>query len=129
MTELTILALYGLLIIVTILLNVLTAMAQVGVKTLAGPRDGMPPLTGVAGRTARTLDNSVVAMVLFAPAVLMLAQQDISTADTLLAAQVFLVARVAFLPVYILGLPIPFLRTLVWIAGFLSTAYLYLAAL
>ena len=128
-SELSILALYGLLVIITILLNVLTAMGQVGLMTLGGARDNMPPLTGMAGRVARTLDNSVVAMALFAPAILLLSVQDTFTSGTLLAAQIFMVARVLFVPIYAFAVPVPFLRTVVWMAGFLATAYLYLMAI
>ena len=128
-SELSILALYGLLVIITILLNVLTAMGQVGLMTLGGARDNMPPLTGMAGRVARTLDNSVVAMALFAPAILLLSVQDTFTSGTLLAAQIFMVARVLFVPIYAFAVPVPFLRTVVWMAGFLATAYLYLLAI
>ncbi|MEP2921085.1 MAG: MAPEG family protein [Sulfitobacter sp.] len=128
-SELSILALYALLVVVTILLNVLTAMGQVGLLTLGGPRDGMALLTGMAGRIARALDNSVVAMALFAPAVLMLTLQEALTSGTLLAAQVFLIARVLFLPIYAFAVPVPFLRTVVWLVGFAATIYLYLVAL
>ncbi|EEE39176.1 inner membrane protein [Rhodobacteraceae bacterium KLH11] len=128
-SELSILALYGLLVVLTVLLNVLTALPQVGLMTLGGPRDDMPPLTGLAGRVARTLDNSVVAMALFAPAVLILSAKGAFTAGTLFAAQIFLIARIAFVPIYAFAIPVPFLRTLVWLAGFLATVYLYLMAL
>ena len=112
-SELSILALFGLLIALTVLLNVLTAMGQVGLMTLGG----------------RTLENSVVAMVLFAPAILVLWAQDAFTSTTLLAAQIFLLARVAFVPIYALAIPVPFLRTVVWLAGFGATIWLYLLAL
>ena len=128
-SELSILALYGLLVVLTVLLSVLTAMRQVGLMTLGGARENMPPLTGVAGRMARTLDNSVVAMTLFAPAILLLSVQDAFTSGTLLAAQIFMIARVLFVPIYAFAVPVPFLRTVVWMAGFLATIYLYLTAL
>jgi len=128
-SELSILALYGLLVIVTVLLSVLTAMKQVGLMTLGGARENMPPLTGIAGRMARTLDNSIVAMTLFAPAILLLSVQNAFTSGTLLAAQIFIVIRVLFVPIYAFAVPVPFLRTVVWMAGFLATIYLYLMAL
>lgn len=128
-SELTILAFYGLLVAVTVVLNVLTAMKQVGLMKLGGPRDDMPALTGVAGRVARALDNSVTAMALFAPAILILAARDGFDGTTLLAAQAFLLARIAFVPIYALAPPVPFLRTVVWSIGFLATIILYLAAL
>ena len=110
-SELSILSLYGLLVLLTLVLQVLPAMAQVGLPKLAGPRDDMPELTGMAGRLSRCLDNSVVALALFAPAVLSLVLQEATTATTLLACQVFLVARLLYVPIYAAG--IPWLRTLV----------------
>ena len=126
-SELSILSLYGLLVLLTLVLQVLPAMAQVGLPKLAGPRDDMPRLTGMAGRLSRCLDNSVVALALFAPAVLSLVLQEATTATTLLACQVFLVARLLYVPIYAAG--IPWLRTLVWAVGFVMTAWLYLIAL
>ncbi len=122
-TELGILGLYGLVVVVTILVHVLTAQSQVGLEVLVKPRDDMPKLTGVAGRMERAHLNSVVAMALFAPAVLILAQKGMMTSNTLLAAQVFLIARILYVPVYAAGLP--WARTLIWLAGFLATAWLY----
>lgn len=126
-SELSILALYGLLVIITLLIQVLAALGQVGLPMLASPRDHMPALTGIAGRMQRCLQNSVVAMALFAPPVLSLVIQDATSASTLLACQVFLIARLIYLPVYAAGLP--WLRTGVWMVGFLATAWLYLLAL
>lgn len=126
-SELSILALYGLLVIVVIVLQVLAAMGQVGLQALVGPHDNMPKYTGTAGRLDRAQLNSVVAMALFAPAILLLHAASGFTANTLLAAQVFLIARVLYVIVYAMGTP--WLRTLIWACGFLATAYLYLMAL
>jgi uncharacterized MAPEG superfamily protein len=126
-TELGILGLYGLAVIVTILLQVLAAQAQVGLAMLVKPRDDMPRLTGVAGRMERAQLNSIVAMALFAPAILILAQKGMTTGTTLLAAQIFLIARIAYVVVYAMGLP--WARTLIWLVGFLATAYLYIAGM
>ena len=126
-SELSILALYGLVVVVVVLVQVLAASGQVGLGALASPRDDVPELTGVAGRLERALKNSIVAMALFAPAILLLNAQNGFTTATLLAAQIFLVARVLYVIVYAAG--IPWLRTLIWIAGFFATAYLYLMAL
>lgn len=126
-SEPSILALYGLWVIVVILVQVLAAAGQVGLATLAGPRDDMPALTGIAGRLDRAQWNSVVALALFAPAVLLLQARAGFTSSTLLAAQIFLAARVLYVIVYAMGTP--WLRTLLWTAGALATAWLYLAAL
>ena len=121
-SELSILALFGLLIVVTILLQVLLALPQVGLPYLASSRDENRELTGHAGRSLRCVQNSVVAMALFAPAVLILQAQGGFTATTLMMAQIFLIARIAYVVVYLAG--IPWLRTGVWMVGFLATAYL-----
>ncbi len=126
-TETSILALYGLFVLLVTVLQVLTAAGQVGLGTLSSPRDGMPGLTGVAGRMERALMNCVVGMALFAPAVLIVEITGAASGATLLAAQAFLIARVLYVPVYAAG--IPFLRTGVWAVAFLANAYLYWAAL
>lgn len=126
-SELSILALYGLWLAVIVVLQVLTAMGQVGFMTLSRERSDMPVLTGIAGRMLRTLENSVVAMALFAPAVLIHAALGTLGQGTLLPAQIFLAARVLFVPVYAAGIPL--LRTAVWGVGFAATIWLYILAL
>ncbi len=125
--ELGILGLYGLVVIVTILVQVITAQAQVGLEMLIKPRDDMPKLLGVAGRMDRAQLNSIVAMALFAPAILILAHKGLSSSTTLLAAQAFIIARILYVVVYAMGLP--WARTLIWLVGFLATAYLYIAGM
>ena len=83
-SELSILALFGLLIVVTILLQVLLALPKVGLPYLATPRDEDRDLGVVCGRALRALNNSVTAMALFAPAILILALTDGFSATTLL---------------------------------------------
>jgi uncharacterized MAPEG superfamily protein len=126
-SELSILALYGLLVIVVIVIQVLLAIPQVGLPYLATPRDEKRELEGTAGRSLRCLNNSVVAMALFAPAILILAVQGAFSSSTLLAAQIFLVARALYVVLYLTG--IPWLRTGIWTVGLLATLYLYFLAL
>ena len=109
-SELGILGLYGLVVIITILAQVGAAQAQVGLEMLVKPRDDMPKLTGIAGRLERAQLNSIVAMALFAPAVLILQMKGLATPGTLLTAQVFLIARIAYVPIYAAG--VPWVRTL-----------------
>lgn len=127
MTETTILAAYGLLVMLTILLQVLGGMQQLSLGYLMSSRDETRTVNGMTARLERALGNSITAMVLFAPAILMLVIQDKTSDATLLAAQVFLVARIIYLPVYAFGIPV--VRTFVWLAGFAATAILYLLAL
>ena len=127
MTELQILAAYGLLVLITILLQVLGSMSTLSMGYLMSSRDEPREVGKMTARIKRALDNSVTAMALFAPAILLLEIQDKTDATSLLAAQVFLVARIIYLPVYALG--VPAIRTLAWLAGFAATAVLYLLAL
>ena len=127
MTETTILAVYGLLVLLTLLLQVLGATRQLSMGYLMSSRDEGRTTTGMTARLERALDNSVVAMALFAPAILILVALDRTSNASLLAANVFLIARIIYLPVYALG--IPAIRTLAWLAGFAATAVLYVLAL
>ncbi|QFT58965.1 MAPEG family protein [Sulfitobacter sp. THAF37] len=127
MTEITILIAYGLLVMVTILLQVLGAMTQLSMGYLMSARDDNRGTTGMVARIERALNNSIVAMTLFAPAVLILVITEQTNPTTLLAAQVFMIARIIYLPVYAIG--VPAVRTLAWLAGFLATAVLYFQAL
>ena len=127
MTETTILAVYGLLVLLTLLLQVLGATRQLSMGYLMSSRDEGRTTTGMTARLERALDNSVVAMSLFAPAILILVALDRTSNASLLAANVFLIARIIYLPVYALG--IPAIRTLAWLAGFAATAVLYVLAL
>ncbi len=127
MNETTILAAYGLLVLLTILLQVLGATRQLSMGYLMSSRDEGRSTTGMTARLERALDNSIIAMALFAPAILLLNALDRTNDTTLLAASVFLIARIIYLPVYALG--VPAIRTLAWLAGFAATAVLYFHAL
>lgn len=126
-TELNILALYGLYTALVLLAQVTGAQSQLGMGYLLSSRDEHRTLTGITARLDRALTNSITAMVLFAPAILLLHAKGAFTHNTLTAAQVFLAARVLYVPAY--GFGLTGLRTLFWIAGFAATVVLYLIAL
>jgi len=127
MTETTILAAYGLLVLLTILLQVLGSLQTLSMGYLMSARDEPREVGRMTARMNRALTNSITAMALFAPAILLLVVQDKTTSTTLLVAQLFLVARIIYLPSYALG--VPAIRTLAWLVGFAATAVLYLLAL
>ena len=122
--EMTYLAMYGLVLIITILIQVLISASQHGLPRLLGNRENLSSV-GIAERAGKTVQNSVVAMALVAPAVLMLNLANLSTPGTILAIQLFLTARIAYAICFIVG--ITYLRTVIWIVGFLATAYLYIS--
>ena len=126
-SELTILGLYGILIIVVILVETMLALKEYGMPYMTTPRDENRPQSGLAGRATRTVLNCTIGMALFAPAILILAAKDGFTATTLLLAQVFLLARVVYVVVYIAGIPV--VRTLAFVISLLATLILYFLAL
>ena len=116
------LALYGLVMIVVILVQVLTAAQQVGLSVLAGNRENLV-LTGLSGRLERATNNSLFALVLVSPAALMINSSDPANVLTDQLMLTFLVARIAYVALYALG--IAWLRTAAWLTAFLCTALLY----
>jgi uncharacterized MAPEG superfamily protein len=121
--EMKYLAMFGLLVILIILVQVLISASQHGLLTLLGNRQSVNS-SGTAERAEKTVQNSVVSMTLIAPAVLMLSAANISTPETILAMQLFLTARIAYAIFFVFG--ITFVRTLCWVMGFLATTYLYI---
>ena len=125
-TEISYLAIYGLFLALLILIQVLISARQHGLLSLLGNRENLVS-TGMAVRAERAVQNSVVAMALIAPAVLMIAHNNLTTSSTILSIQIFLAARIVYSVCFIFG--ITYLRTLSWITGFFATAYLYLMLL
>ena len=82
--EMTYLAMYGVVLMLTILIKVLIGALQHGLLTLLGNRESLISV-GIAGRAEKTVQNSVVAMALIAPAVLTLESAKLSTSGTILA--------------------------------------------
>ncbi|MEM8789704.1 MAG: MAPEG family protein [Pseudomonadota bacterium] len=125
--ELSLLALYGILLALTLLAQATGALGQFGLGYLMSSRDEHRSAAGVAARLERALANSITAMVLFAPAILLLHARGAFSPDTLIAAQIFLAARIVYLPAYAFG--IVGLRSLAWTVGFFASITLYVLAL
>ena len=121
-SELTFLTYYGILVILIILVQVLVAAQQVGLPALAGNREGLV-LTGMALRLERATANSLFALALIAPAVILLHLTKETTGVVGQIMLVFLLARVVYVLLYALG--IAWVRTIVWLVGFGCTAVLY----
>ncbi|MCV2870106.1 MAPEG family protein [Defluviimonas sp. WL0002] len=126
-SELNILALYALLVCLLVFLKVSGATSQLGIGYLMSARDEKRELKGITARLDRALTNSTTAMVLFAPAILSLGQVGAFSSSTLIAAQIFLIARILYVPAYALGLT--GVRTAIWLAGFAATIVLYIIVL
>ncbi len=122
--ELMMLAWAVVLAFVQMLVAVTGATLQVGLPRLAGNRENMPALTGWAGRAQRAHFNMLESLVLFAALALVAVVAGKTNATTLLGAQIFLWARVAYALVYWVG--VPWLRTGVWFVSVIGLALIFL---
>ncbi len=127
-TELTLLAWTLVLAVVQILAFDFARTGQYGIKWNTGPRDeDMPPLSPVAERLRRAQHNLFETLPLFIAAVLILHAAGIHTGKTVLACQLYFWARVAYVPLYALG--VKTVRSLVWMVSFAGLVMLLLAIL
>jgi uncharacterized MAPEG superfamily protein len=112
--------------LVQVALAVIGSVAQRGLTWAVGPRDGeAKALTGVAARLDRARGNFLETFPLFAVAVLLTLALHRHDAMTMLGAQLYFWARVAFVPAYATG--IPYLRTLIWAVSMLGIVLLVAA--
>lgn len=125
--ELTVLALAAMLQAAQFVAYSIAGNRQVGTKTAMGPRDTPVNLTGVAGRLQRALNNHFEALILFTIAVLVTTLSEQSTWWTATCAWIYLIARVAYVPAYVSG--IPGLRSAIWLVGFSATFLILVSAL
>lgn len=122
--ELVLLAWAVALTVVQMLIAVSGATLQVGLPKLASNRDNVPPFTGWVGRADRAHHNMLENLVLFAALVLIAVLAGKTNSNTLLGAQIFLWARVAYAVIYLIG--IPWLRTGVWTVSIVGLLLIFL---
>lgn len=126
-TELTVLALAGVLQVIQFVLMAVPANIQLGPDKTAGPRDGGLELQGLAGRLHRAMNNHFEGLILFTIAVVVVTLGDQATPFTAGCAWTYLIARVLYVPAYASG--IPYLRSAIWAVGFFATVAMLVAAL
>ena len=114
-TELTVLAWASVLGLAHLLATVPFSLGHHGFGYIFGPRDPQAPLTGRAGRFDRALQNFLQTFPFFAVAVLAVTFAGRQSALTGLGAELYLWARIIYIPIYVLGTPV--LRTLVWLVS------------
>jgi|SRR5687767_296070 len=112
---------------VQVLVAVTGAILQVGLPPLVGNREGLAPCTGWVDRAQRAHRNMLESLVLFAALVLIAVVAGRTNAMTLLGAQIFFFARLAYAAVFIAG--IPWLRTGVWFASIVGLVIIFLQLL
>jgi uncharacterized MAPEG superfamily protein len=125
--EFTMLALAMILGLVQILLAANTITAHRGTAWNVGARDGEPaPVGKLAGRLDRASRNFLETFPFFAAAVLAAHAMDRFGWMTLVGTQLYLAARIVYVPLYAAGVPV--IRTVVWLIAMVGLL-LTLAAL
>ncbi|MGO8916253.1 MAG: MAPEG family protein [Stellaceae bacterium] len=103
------------------------ANGQLGLATLAGNREGLPELTGWAGRARRAQLNMLENLPLFIALVLIAQIAGRTNAMTALGAQLFFWGRLAHAIIYVAG--VPWLRTLIWAVSVIGLILIFLQLL
>jgi uncharacterized MAPEG superfamily protein len=125
--ELTMLVYATALLIVLVVIQATAGVLAQGLTAMAGPRDDLPPPKPFQARTKRLVDNHREGLTIFAPIVLVVAVQHLSTNVTVLGAELFFYARVAHAALYLAGVPL--VRPLAWGVGLAGTIMVLLGAL
>ena len=124
--ELQLVLFYALSVILMLIVQSYLATQQQGIKILAERREHIT-LTGIAGRSDRAVKNSIVSLIFVLPAVMALASIGQSLAGTVIALQIFLVARILYFVAYLFS--ITWVRSCLWWAGTICIFYLYAIAM
>ena len=125
--ELTVLALAGVLQGLQFVVFSIYANRQIGPKVAMGTRDHAQPLTGTAGRLQRALNNHFEGLIMFTLAVVVVTLGRQGTMFTATCAWLYLIARILYVPAYVLGW-VPG-RSIIWVIGFGATMLMILAAI
>jgi uncharacterized MAPEG superfamily protein len=113
--ELTLLVWASLLGLVHLLLTVPFTIGQLGLGYVFGPRDPQTVSTGYVARFDRAFANFLQTFPCLAATVLAAAVAGKHSSLTILGAQLYLAARLIYIPLYVIGTPV--LRTLAWLAS------------
>jgi len=101
-------------------------LAKIGVKNYAGARDNLPEPDMVQARARRAQENFKESLPIFlALAMLALIVPAVAMAQAVLGAQVFLIARLVYLPVYMSG--VAWLRPIIWSVSIIGLFMMALA--
>jgi uncharacterized MAPEG superfamily protein len=105
--------------LIQMFLAVITGVQSAGLAWAAGPRDEAKSHPGrIAGRLERAFENFLETFPFFAAGVLLVHALDKSTHTSALGSQIYIWARVLYVPAYVIA--IPFVRTLIWAASLLG---------
>ena len=124
--EMQLVLFYGLSVIFMLIVQSYLATQQHGIKILAERKEHIT-LTGIAGRADRAVKNSLVSLILLLPAVVALVSTEYTSAETILALQIFLCIRILYFVAYLFS--ITWVRSCFWWMGTFCIFYLYAVAI
>jgi len=125
--ELTMLLYSVALLVILIVVQAGAGVLEKGIAAMAGARDSLGEPGMFQARSKRVVDNHREGLLIFAPLVVIAALADVSTANTVLGAQLFFYSRVIHAVVYLTG--VPWLRPLVWAVGIAGCIMIFIALL
>ena len=129
--ELTMLAWSTVLLIVLIMTSANANVMAMGMEWGFGNRDTPSTVSGWGARARRTYLNHMENLLIFGLLVIVAHLANVHTDLTVMGAQLFLAARIAYAAIYIAGISAMGIRTLAYFAGLVGTimiAYAVLAA-
>ena len=114
------------LLFVHVLLQAITATRELGSAWNAGPRDGGRPVRGVlAGRAERASSNFRETYPAFAALALALAIAGKGQGLAVTGAWVWLGFRIAYMPLYLAG--VPYIRSFAWVGAAVGLMMMFVA--
>jgi uncharacterized MAPEG superfamily protein len=124
--ELTMLTLAIVLGLFQVLIAARAGNSQRGLKWNVSARDDAPVQVGaVAGRLERASRNFLETFPFFAAAIVVAALVNRHSWATVLGSQLYLAARIVYLPLY--GFGVPVLRTVVWLVSMIGLVLIIVA--
>lgn len=96
----------------------LIRIPQIGVARYVGSRDDLPDLPIIGQRSERAFRNLQESFPVFLALMVLYLAGVISSTDSVMWAQIFVIARLVYFGFYLLA--VPWGRSLVWSVGFLA---------
>ena len=112
-------------LIVTASLIKAKAWKPSGMATALGNRDDIPDCTGFPARTDRAAKNMLENMVLFTAIVAAASLGGVTSANVELGARIFFWARIAYIPIYMIGIPVA--RTAIYALSLVGMGMIFAA--
>ena len=124
--EMKLVLVYALSVIFMLLVQSYLTTRHYGIRPLVEYKEHIT-LTGIAGRADRAVKNSLVSLILLLPAAVALVSTEYTSAETILALQIFLCVRILYFVAYLFS--VTWVRSCLWWLGTFSIFYLYAVAL